>query len=162
MEFDRPVFQYPPIGADGAPVPCVTLADFKQLLDDASTGVNNATKRKIEFWQQNCLDKPNVTCSKALKALRTFCSDMVACQIEERRRRSAAKCQPLPVATTSIEVQNSKLLQCSKSEHVQLQTDINFAQNASPSGLASTPSAPQIHFQSLRQSFTNSSAIISF
>jgi hypothetical protein len=155
MEFDRPVFQYPPIGADGAPVPCVTIADFNRLIDDALYWRQQCIKERDRILATNCLEKkPNVICRKVAKTLRMFFSDMRTFYIEERRRRSAVtrKCQ------RTSEVQNSKLLQRSG----QLQTDINVAQNMSPSGVVSTPSAPQIHFPMIRQRFTNSSAIISF
>jgi hypothetical protein len=140
MEFDRPVFQYPPIGADGAPVPSVSLADFNRLYEDAQYWRQICRKEKDRILATNCLDKkPNVTCSKALEALRIFYRDMLACQIEERRRRSAdqLKCQPT----------NEK----SKMDTIDSQTQLP--------GLISPASAQQNHFRSLRQRVINSSAI---
>ena len=155
MDFDRPVFQYPLIGADGATIPCVTIADFERLFEDALYWRHLCNKERDRLLATNCQDDPNVTCSKVVKTLKMFFSDMRACYIEERCRRSALRCQP------TSEVQHSKLLQCSE----QLQTDINVAQNelpVSPSDLASTTSAPQIHIPMIRQRFNNSSAMISF
>jgi hypothetical protein len=144
MEFDRPVFQYPLIGADGVPVPCATIADFYLSLVDAL------------YWREQCLKEgyrllaskgrgvPDVTCNKVVRSLDRFFSDMRACQIEEKRRRNAEQldCQPT---------------------NQQLQTDITVAQNelqVSPSGLDSSTSAPQSHIPIIRQRFKIFSAMI--
>jgi hypothetical protein len=170
MEFDRPVFRYPPIGADGNPVACVTLPDFQRIFDHANCWRLECHKERDRILSTKCEENPNVNWNRLVKELTAFFSDMGACKIRyieaiRLRRANEMKCQvaaaavSAPVTATNLKQPQLMNAQGSKKGQELLNADTKRAheQQANRSGVAIASTDSQM----LHQRITNSSALIS-
>ena len=168
MEFDRPVFQYPLIGSDGAPFKCACFADFKREFDHANYWRLQCLKEKDRTLNTNCPENPNVKWGQLVKDLTMFFTEMLACQkrIETVRLRRAnqMKCQLSSVAAEPVKHHANASAQESMrpcAAPVESETKCSQKIHASQTNAASVASVPHCQFQLPHRRFSHSSLMSS-